>query len=263
MKRLRFATIILLALLILAGCTPQAYRGPHFDLHTIAMNSLLGVGGNFWDRIITLDEDGHGRVMFAFIGDSIFGRTASILISQKISETHTYFYSGRNFIFTDFDYWEWPEKDEIFGLFSPDEIAQLKIDNDWGMEIHHDRLFRAEIERVRFIRFFTQDVNRINNIVSIGSQLRVYNAISSGPRIARRDRNFSSVLLSIDKNENTIYTMMGHFQAAQGEANSETFLVMFNRRNLIVAAEPLLNYRNYQEQLRNFKQNNGWSFYSV
>ena len=253
-RKLSILILVFFTLITLTGC-PYRFKNYYHqdtnDLHSVASNSLLGVRGSFYDIITILEEDDFGRVFFAFV---VEGRLFSVLISQKTTETHSYFYSGYNFMLTDLRYVPLSYS-EIFFLsseemvdlvhrvFSQEEINEMKLANDWNKEINNNRLFGVEIVR-----------RKNNNAVSERLQRRAYDMIFGGYEISFLSS--FSILLTTDTDGNSLYVMRG------GADFGNLYLVMFDRRNNILATERLLCQWNYQGQLRKFKLNSGWAFYS-
>jgi hypothetical protein len=265
-RRIVFLAMMLIALISLTGCPPaymHDHRGDVTELHIIASSSLLRIPGRSWDIISVLEQDDFGRVMFVFVADG--PNVFSVLISQRTTETHSYFYSSYNFILADWsvldiDFHEtrllFDEEisDIAHKLFSQDHFDALKEANDWNREINEDRLFRVEIVRVKD-----------NNVVSSRRQQGVFEEIFRGVSVEFRPPR--SILMATDSNGNSIYTMVAptFYTDEYGTPGvrdlAESYIVMFNSRSRLVASEQLLDQWNYQEQLRNFKRSNGWAFY--
>jgi hypothetical protein len=278
-KRTVFVVLMIFVLITLTGC-PHAYsfraylfkyRSDYNELHVVASNSLLSIQGMHNDIIFILDEDDFGRVMFVFVPEnaSFWFRHGvfAIVIAQKTTETHSYFYSSYNVILTNSDYvgynvaqlWRLTEE-EMFDLahkvFSQEQIEGLKETNDWNKEINNDRLFQIPIVR-----------EKDNDVVPRRIQERLYHELFEQFSSDFRG-SVVSTLLTTDSAGNSIYVMQGHLlhlatvDTPMEERFVHSYLVMFDRRNNLIATEQLLYYWHYQEQLRNFKRNNGWNFYS-
>ena len=267
----RVLTLVLAVLMIFSfiGCSdPTLYDGSHPELFVVATHSLLGVWGGWGEVVLVLEEDAFGRVLFAYAGFSsgsdIGGalNILAVLVSQRTTETHSYFYSGINVIsheiamqVRDFNSSasEFLSEDFVMEHFTEEEIAQLKAGNSWNEELDEDRFFRARISRRRKSLYMTN--------VSEEALREAYLAVVEIDSFnAERD----SIPLTMDKNGNIIFFIQGRRFEPRVTIRYPTFLFMFDADgNLIegTGVMELIDLWDYCDQLREFKEANGWSFY--
>jgi len=253
MKRITTFILVALMLLPLAGCSPLA-GGSHPELFVVATHSLLGVSGLNREDVIILEEDDFGRVMFAYGGSTIAsdrpGATFNILavlIAQRTTRRYSYFYDGINFILHEIEGDWWPTALEflseafIMEHFSEEQLEQLKEGNSWNEELNEDRFFR--------VRALRGDKRRHLRTVSEEAQREAFPVSGSFSVL-------NSVPLTMDRYGNVLYFMRSWA--------GRSFLVMFDRDgNLIedTGVMELYDPWDYRDQLREFKEANGWSFY--
>ena len=264
MKKLLILTLTLLMMLSLTGCIPMGGRHP--ELFVVASNSLLGVLGRDRENTVILDEDDFGRVMFAYGGHTVTsdGRhTATfnilaVLIAQRTTETHSYFYDGVNFILREVEL----ERDQIATMerietlaleyFTEEQLERLKEENDWNRELDESRFFRVPVSRRPKEDFMTRVPER--------TRREVYLAVSGAPRSSR------GIPLTMDKNGNVIYFIMGSsFDSDTQEWTFyRAFLFMFDANGELIEGTgtmELFDLWDYRDELIAFKEANGWSFY--
>jgi len=269
MRKLLALFLTVLILLSLAGCTPAS--GDDRFLHVVAHNSLLGVGEDRQDQIVILEEDDFGRVLFAFAGWGMTSETGRMgddilaaLIVQRTTRRHAYFYDGINAIL--YDIGGLPLQttpfnflDEAFVMerFSEEQLEQLKEENDWNKELEESRFFRVRVSW-RHKREYMTDV-------SIPTQREAFESVSEylhHPSL--------SAPLTTDKNGNVIYFMREFYSRREGEEVirylARSFLFMFDSDGNLIEETGIMelpdeNLWDYRDQLREFKEANGWAFY--
>ena len=261
-----------LILLSLVGCKDYLmYGGSHPELYVVAINSLLGVRGGFIEDILILEEDTYGRVMFAYVG----GTSASdertpfnilaVLIAQRTTETYSYFYSGINFILHGIAIAprgqyrlvrEFLSEGFVMERFSEEQLEQLKMENSWNEPLNENGFFRVPVSRGRKENYLTT--------VSRETQQETYlTAVEGANIIVEQD----SIPLTMDKNGNVIFFMRGRRHDREETpvwVYYPAFLFMFDADgNLIedTGIMELTDLWDYRDQLREFKEVNGWSFY--
>ena len=264
-------TLTLLILLSSVGCSiPFYYNGSHPELFVVATHSLLGVWGRNGEDTLILEEDVFGRVLFVYVGGTLTDDRGArdsilaILIAQRTTGEHSYFYSGVNFILREI---EVPRRsrttpasevffDEDFVMrhFTVEQLEKLKADNSWNEELNEDRFFRVPVSRHSKERYVTY--------IPEESQREAYLAVARGGQLSHP---MDSVPLTMDKNGNVIFFMRGSHRDSTTHVwtHYPAFLFMFNADgNLIenTGAMELTDLWDYREQLREFKEINGWSF---
>jgi len=263
MKKLLFFALIILLLLAPTGCVPTGcqpdplrYNGKYPELHVVATNSILGVLGQDADNILVLDEDDFGRVMFAFTGDTSHEEVIAVLVAQKTTKTHSYFYDGANDIFCPLRV-AWPYKltrDLVSERFTDEQIAQLKQDNDWNKEIDDSKLFKAEIT-----------IKKNNDIVPWSKRVAAYEQASPIGEVTFDDHYSYNALLTTDADGKSIYYIRGrlYVSGAKSFVFTGSYLFMFDKDGTLIdktGTEEVTDFWNYHDQLRRFKEINGWRF---
>ena len=153
MKRI-ILMILLIFTMILTSCGYSGYSGKHSDLYSVAANSVLWLNGYSWGAdyecdpsIEVIEEDSYGRTMFTYYekyykgGDISF---SALIICQDSNEKEVFFYEDINYIV----------KEQILYTqntenFTDDEIAYLKLINDWDKEINYDKCVRKDIAKAK------------------------------------------------------------------------------------------------------------------
>jgi len=252
MRKILALILAVLMLSPLTGCRPITGSCP--ELFVVATHSLLGVLGRDREDVLVLAEDDFGRVMFAYTGNTITGdrgdifNILAVLVAQRTTRSYAYFYDGFNYVLTALDRPELRQIsdffDEIFVMeyFSEEQLEQLKAENNWNKELNEDRFFRVQVSRRYKTNYMTY--------VSRETQEEVLLAVSGG------FRNSHSIPLTTDKNGNVLYLIRG----------AGTFLFMFDSDGNLIEETGIMelsdeNLWDYRDQLREFKEANGWAFY--
>ena len=153
MKRI-ILMILLIFTAILTSCGYSGYSGDHSDLYSVAANSVLWLNGYSWGAdyecdpsIEVIEEDSYGRTMFTYYEKYYKGADISfsaLIICQDSNEKEVFFYEDINYIV----------KEQILYIkntenFTDDEIAYLKLINDWDKEINYDKCVRKDIAKAK------------------------------------------------------------------------------------------------------------------
>jgi len=257
MKRLLFFMLTIFILVALTGCEPDPlyYRGKYPELHVVATNSILGVLGRWGDNMLVLEEDNYGRVMFAFAGTSSYEKVIAVLVAQKTTKTHSYFYDGVSNIFCPLGEIS-PYKltqDLVSERFTDEQIAQLKQDNDWNQVIDDGKLFGVKITR-----------KKNNRVVPWDNRQKAFTEVAPYVEI---DPYEYGTLLTTDATEKSIYYMVGRiYDSVSGAViSTESYLFMFGKDGRVInetGTEEVTDFWNYHDQLENFKVVNGWNYYA-
>lgn len=148
MKRI-ILIILLIFTTILTSCGYSGYSGKHLDLYSVAANSVLWLNGYSWEAdyecdpsIEVIEEDSYGRTMFTYYEKYYKGAYISfsaLIICQDSNEKEVFFYEDINYIIKE-------QKKYIQNTknFTDDEIAYLKLINDWDKEINYDKCVRKD-----------------------------------------------------------------------------------------------------------------------
>ena len=262
MKRVLALLLAMLMVLSLAGC--QVYSGAHPELHVVAIHSILGGGGGYREDILVLEEDVFGRVMFAYVGMTTvradFNHSVlAVLVAQRSTRRYSYFYDGINIILHEIDV-PWEETitdflDEAFVMerFSEEQLEQLQAKNSWNEELNEDRFFRVRVSRHGKGRYMTRVPDqRLREAVA-----SVFSALSPPARVP-------SMPLTMDSNGNVIHFIYGRRFDRETQASLffPASLFMFDRNGSLIegAVMELYDLWDYRDQLREFKELNGWAF---
>ena len=269
-KKVFAFTLTALILLSSVGCTnPFYYNGSHPELFVVATHSLLGVRGGIGQDILILEEDAFGRVLFAYVGftlarnDMAFYNILAILIAQKTTEEHSYFYPGINFIFYEIEVQNRsPQTTSARELFLDQgfvmdriceaQLDQLKIENNWNEALNEDKFFRVPISRHHKVRYMTA--------VSEEARQEAYLTVAEGVQLLPA----YSIPLTMDINGNIIFFARGRRRDNATWIFYPAVLLMFDADGNFIketGAMELTDLRDYRDQLREFKEANNWSFY--
>lgn len=154
MKRI-IVIILLIFTTILTSCRYGGYSGNRSDLYSVAVNSVLWLNGYSWGAdyecdpsIKVIEEDSYGRTMFTYYEKYYKGAGISfsaLIICQDSNEKEVFFYEDINYIIKEQTiYAEYAENTK---KFTDDEIAYLKLINDWNKEINYDKCVRKDISK--------------------------------------------------------------------------------------------------------------------
>jgi hypothetical protein len=226
------------------------------------MHSLLGMKGynaHTNAHVEIIERDSYGRILFEYYEDYYGGPTSGIpdvfcyLICQMSNKQHVYFYEDVNLIIK-----QW---DEGNGFFSEEEIAAFKEMNDWGKELDESKCVKYEIERLISNPTVPIEIELIEEIFEskkLDEQRREPKArVSTHARYLASDA-YGRILYDIYRNhvvvherENpsrhtTAYYFVGIFNP-DGSYNEDT---------CIMELEDLYAY---QDELKAFKDQNGWN----
>lgn len=260
MKRALAFILAALMLLSFAGCHPPA-GGSRPDLFVVATHSLLGVWGSGLEDTMILEEDDFGRVMFAYLGrtrtsdnhDTPFNILA-VVVAQRpgrgVFARHSYFYDGVNVIFCEVEVqpegYQLPyahhflNEDFVMEHFFEEQLEQLKAENSWNEELNRDKFFRVRVARGNKSRHMT-------NVFVETQREAFWDASSLGRALSHA--HLGSIPLTMDKNGNVIYFW-------------ERWIFMFDSDGELIegAVMELTDLWDYRDELREFKEANGWAF---
>ena len=146
--------ILLIFTTILTSCGYSGYSGNRSDLYSVAVNSVLWLNGYSWgtdyecDPIIeVIEEDSYGRTMFTYYEKYYKGARISfsaLIICQDSNEKEVFFYEDINYIIKEQTLYSQNTEN-----FTEDEIAYLKLINDWNKEINYDKCVRKDIAKAK------------------------------------------------------------------------------------------------------------------
>ena len=254
---------------VLSGCMRffrDDYSGEYPELYSVAINSLLGTTGRYHHgagtedpKIVAYDEDSFGRKLFIYDENSRISMF-SLIISQTSDEKNAYFYPDINFFSISFDEyrernlasWSWPERSESdeefnarrFTFFPEEAVEDLKRLNNWDLPLDLDRCVTVDIVR-----------NKEKGPFKNSSLRGIYEEVLG-------EDGYNSHLVYhhfTDEYGRSIYLFCGYSQSEQ------------TARDVLVLIQPDMTYdegigvmdltdpTNYQQELKGFKEKNGWN----
>ena len=240
LKTFIFACCFSFVLILFAGCGYIEYSGPHADLYTVAINSVLWNCGHsrktdfFKDSEIEIIEtDEFGRTLYRYEETCYNLRSlwfSALIVSQYTFDDQVYYYEDFNYIVKDRD---------ISRTFEQDEIEQLKAINDWGKPLNADKCIGKTITN-------SKPKNAAAEAVK-DKLIKEYN-LSFG--------NYGSSIdyLTEDNNSNIIF--YGVIEQRNGE--DYIFFVAFVSADGDIKLFTPSDLYNYNEELKAFKEENGW-----
>lgn len=239
-----FCTALLTVLTGCAACSYKGYSGNYPDLYTVAINSLLWNKGHsdktdrFCDSEINiLEKDEIGRILYIYYEDYYVGDTisfSSLIISQYSVDGYVYYYEDCNCLI----------KEQIaytaeLNEFSGEEIEELKKANDWGKELDLSKCIKKQVVREKQGLPYNEEIK---------SKVK--------QKFKSDEGNTFIDYLTNDINGNFIlYGVVRAF-----EKQSDYFVAFVNSEGEIIDWLIPENLYAYQEELKNFKQKNGWQF---
>ena len=251
-RTIKMLAIALVAVFIMVGCETDRgknYTGEYPELYSVAINSLLGSTGysvserRYDSTVELIEEDDYGRKLF-YYNELHPVNADSLLISQKNDDEYVYFYPDYNFISIPLDEMSnvnWREKTYVEN-FSAEAIEELKMRNDWNMEVNLDNCMKVDIVRQKekgSVR--NRDLNRLYNL-ALGEDASNHAS--------------SKTFFIEDAYGRSIY--LGH-----GTFTSRRWVVMLFQPNGTFDESRCLmelhDTQNYQDELRLFKELNDWN----
>jgi hypothetical protein len=258
---------IIVAIIVFSSCKPYAYPGDYPELFTVALHSLLGAEGfllsevKFSPKIEILEEDEYGRVLFAYSEGGIL----NLIIIQKSDSKYSYYYPDYNFISSLLP----PDgffNDQVFNhtLLNafPEEAKQsLKEKNDWEKELDESKFIKAEIVRRKTepdIKIKELDFEILFKKIARDTDYKGKDALFRNSVYCTSD-DYGRMLyygygIGKDIYDNGVYpdTPRRYFQLA----------LIFNpdgSYNENICILELTDLLSYQDDLKAFKDKNGWN----
>ena len=238
-------TVCLIVLIPFAGCAYKGYSGKRTDLYTVAVNSVLwnlghSYGADFAvdSQIEILETDKFGRTLFTY-REKYYSRDSisfsALLVLQCSSDGYAYFYEDYNYLIK-----EQESHSATLQNFDESEKENLKSLNDWDKELDLSKCTKKKISRKK--QAIPTDTNKIRKEV-----ISQFNPLSSHCTVFLH-------LLTTDANANFI--VYGFIDKLDDE--DILFSAFVNSEGVV--ADWLIpdDLYNYQEELRSFKQVNGW-----
>lgn len=242
MKRSISFLIVMLTMIVLAGCT---YRGRDLDLYRMVVYNVpctFSVNEGETADTEVVEKDSYGRRLFSYSmyrdkGFNGYERICIYAICQKSDKNYAYFYEDIFFIIAD-----------SFESFEEGDIENLKKLNDWDQPLNQDRLAKTSMDTK-----YTNYRRQINSREIFESTI-----------LENTDLIASPYLVNVDKNEKVFYYVGVSSIDKEGIAKyHNSYFMMLNSDgsydpdNFVVEIEDIYNYH---DQMRTFKKKNGWSF---
>ena len=138
---------LFIILVFLGGCTDNStYRGEYQDLYTEAIHSILWNAGyssyhhnTAQPEIKILEKDDYGRTLYTYFEN--WNAEYNLVISQYSDDDYVYYYEDCNFLTK--------EITNPLTEFSKVEADYLKSLNDWGKEINPEKCVKKPITNVK------------------------------------------------------------------------------------------------------------------
>lgn len=232
-------------LALFSGCGYKGYRGDNADLYTVAINSVLWNSGHSHgadfimdSEIKRLEIDEYGRTLFTYHESFYVDRSLSfsaLIVAQYSSDGYVYYYEDCNYIIK-----EQPPYQDSGIIFGREKINYLKELNDWGKELDLSKCVKKKIERKKLETPTDSDAikNKIREELGIEDEIRMHLYYSTN------DNNGNYLVYGTCELEADRYIHFAAFVTADGEVKD-----WFEPQNIF----------DYNEELKEFKKNNGWT----
>ena len=171
MKKIMSVILIFLFLMSsFTGCSTPKYRGFFPELYTVAIYNFLGSYGfsgngeiSTTSKVGIIETDSYGRVLF-YYHEGIFDDGCGYGILQKSADGYAYYYDDDCIACSDDD---WQGTGEITHdeWFTEEEIAELKLLNDWEQPINEEKCTKKPIVSRKATSSLKLSDNDFENIV--------------------------------------------------------------------------------------------------
>ena len=241
MKKLSIVIVIAIFLsLCSCGKTSYKYKEQYKDLYTVAIHSVLWINGCSFETDLKCDpnievweQDSYGRVLFSYTEKFYADFSCSyLIISQKTENDFVYYYPDYNFILT--------EKSDRFSDecadFSDDEIERLKVLNDWEQEFNSDKCEKKAICDTRLEIPLTED--QLNNAID-----------------SHNDQHGTQRFCYLTEDRYGRFVCFGYVL-------DDYFAILFNPDGTYCSDTCFFtpdDFYNYQDEFREFKEQNNWN----
>lgn len=246
MKKI-FSLVLFFALLIsMMGCGFKVERP---DLYTVALNSLLWIRGASFQSdfdgppyIEIVETDSYGRVLFSYREKSWGEKSfASMLIMQKAEDGYVYFYPDVNFFSV-----ESTTNMQASVVFPEEKIEKLKQNNDWEKEIDLSTCIKKSItEQSEGFEAYYKNGRDAETINIISDVIKPYNP--------NGDANWYFNKGMCDDYGRTIF---------HGYVGDQKMAILFNP-DMTYNSDACFfipdDFYNYQDEFREFKEQNNWN----
>lgn len=245
MKRI-ILMILLIFTAILTSCGYSGYSGDHSDLYSVAANSVLWLNGYSWGAdyecdpsIEVIEEDSYGRIMFTYYEKYYKGAQISfsaLIICQDSNEKEVFFYEDINYIIKEQKIYTQNTKN-----FTDEEIAYLKLINDWDKEINYDKCVRKD---------------KVTSKQKLSSEKEIQNLIINEFSLVNGEYSLFMDYLTSNVDDSK-YILYGYIRKTEEEGICFIGLVENSdeiKLNILVPS----NVYDYKDELIEFKKLNNW-----
>jgi hypothetical protein len=249
-KIIRYFIVMTLLPLVVSCYDSFIYRGNDPELHSVALESIIGSRSNGSNEIVRIEEDAYGRVLYAFFGEDIYWwfndqeALLSIVIAQKVGSDFAYYYDSSNAIAVNVDQLnESLTLNLLESYFDEEEIEELKVKNDWNKPINEKLLFKTKVMRKKTCDVLVTEIRRYESLFEGVLHLNFIQCYG-------KDRN-GYMLVSI-------LTEIKDDSAGP----VAVYLMIVNQEHELISPSAVMRVTNIfdMEAIKRFKEENGWSF---
>ena len=249
---LRTVVIVLIGCMMcaaLSGCIDDnGYNGPHPELMFCAKRSIPGATSSLGDEVKILETDPYGRTLFAIsiacsrqkTNQNQLGHLFAVLIMQKSSDTHVYFYGEKNYLLAiPVGYFGEnripPTEENIRQYFTEEEIAALKLANDWNKDPKECKKTAVRVEiRDDTVSMIGQQRELTQKTLGNGFSSALFRRDASGRTVyfvceIVGDFDYKWYLVAYDKEGNILNGEEGFFPLSGLDALSEETTQFFDQ----------------------------------
>ena len=246
--------------LVMQGGT--VYRGDYPAAYTVAINNFFGSSGSgsngeivIPSEIETIETDSYGRVLF-YYHEGIADEGCGYGILQKTVDGYVYYYEDDCILCAEDD-WDGTGEKTYKEWFTAEELAAFKVRNDWEQEINEEKCTKKTIVSKKpeeKLELKEADFEKATNdwLINNGYQ------IISDKRVCSTKNFFMA-----DDYGREIYCIYVNEYRLAGVVKEPIILaVMFMPDGTCDANVSVIRIHNmldYREQMKAFRQENGWN----
>lgn len=252
MKKIIRCLIIIVLIPLLVSCRDtDIYRGNDPELHSVALESIVGSRSDWMNEVLRMEEDAYGRVLFAFFGANLYWTVngqedvLAIVIAQKTDSNFAYYYDSSNAtsVISIHNLDEELTLKLLESYFDEEDIEELKVKNDWNKPINDKLLFRTEVTRKK-----TCDV--------LARELRPNEYLIEG----KPDYGFIQCY-GKDRNGYKLVSILTELTDDRTGLDA-VYLLIVNQSHELISPDAVMRITDIfdLEAIKRFKEENGWSF---
>ena len=248
-KIIRYFIVMTLIPMIISCHDFNVYYDNESELHSVALESIIGSRSYNMNQVLRIEEDSYGRVLFAFYGANLYwtndqARLLAIVVAQRVDSDYAYYYDSINAIAIYVDQLNEKLTESLReSYFDEEDIEELKVKNDWNKPMNNKLLFRTEVTRKK-----TCEIDR--------RELRPYEDLLEG--------NMSSGSVQCygeDRNGYTLVSVKTLLTETYG-GSFAIYLLIVNQDHELISPNAVMRVTDIfdMEAIKRFKEENGWSF---